>query len=114
MEYAARGVSAARLRSHRLVGSRTAVPRAGLATRKAWVRRASRDRVDSGGDVPTGVGRYGGRRRCAAGPRSCLRRRRGQRLGGGAAAAGVDAGEDRQTSATAARQRQLTPGERTL
>ncbi len=37
------GVSAARLRSDRLVESRSAVPRARLATRKTRLRRAARD-----------------------------------------------------------------------
>src|ERR1700748_2381956 len=114
MGYAARGVSAACLGPDRLVGSRSVVPPTGLAALKTWLRRASRDRMDPGGDVLAGVGRYGGGRRCAAGPRSRLRRRRRQRLGGGAAAAGVNAGEDCQTSPTAARQRGLTPGKRTL
>src|ERR1700742_3756205 len=114
MEYAASGLSATRIGSDRLVGSRPALSATGLAARKTWLRRASRDRVDSGGDVSTGVGRHGGCRRCAAGPRSCLRRRRRQRLGGRAAAAGGGTGEERQTSATAARQRGLTPGEQML
>ena len=43
-----------------------------------------------------------------------LRRRRRQRLGGGAAAAGLDTGEDREAAPAVARQRRLTPGERTL
>src|ERR1700758_3204029 len=107
MGYAAGGVPAARLGPHRLVGSRSAVPRTRLATRKTWLRRASRDRMDPGGDVLTGVGRHGGGRRCAAGPWSCLRRRRGQWLGGGAAAARVDTGEDGQTSPVVTRQRRL-------
>ena len=54
------GVSATRIRPHRLVESRPAVPQTGLVTRKTWLRRASRDRVDPGGDVFAGVGRHGG------------------------------------------------------
>ena len=109
---AASGVSATRIRPHRLVESRPAVPPAGLVARKTRLRRASRDRVDPGGDVLAGVGRHGGGDRRTGRPRSRLCGRRGQRLGGGAAAAGVDAGEDRQAAPPAARQRRLTASRR--
>ena len=74
--------------------SRPAVQRAGLAAREARLRRASRDALDPGGDVPAGVGRHGGGRGRARRARPPLRRRRRRRLGRRPVTARLDAGED--------------------
>ena len=59
--------------------------------------------LDPGGDVPAGFGRHGGRGQRAGRARPPLRRRRRQRLGRGAVAARLDAGQDRKAAAAAAR-----------
>ena len=99
---AAGGVPAARVGPDRVVEPRSAVRQTGLAARAPRLRRVAADGVDPGRDVPAGVRRHGGRGRRARRARPRLRQGRRQRVGGDPAAAGLDAGEDREAAAAAA------------
>ena len=82
-----------------------------LFAKPDWLREprgydvSPRHGVDTGGDVPSGVRRYGGRGRRARRTRPRLRQGRRQRMGRHPPAAGLDTREDREAAPVAEQRR---------